>query len=262
MQFGVCCGPDLAPAAAAAGYDYFEWTVGDFLRPAAGEDEFHEGLARVRAAPLPCPVLNCFIPAGLKIAGPRADPAKLEAYAATALRRAEAAGVRVIVFGSGGARGVPEGFDRQRALAQIEDFCRYTAARAGEHGVTVAIEPLNPKECNTLTTVDEAAALARGINHPALRILVDTYHWAAGDGSVRGIAANGDLLAHVHAATFPGRLAPGAEHCDLEPCFDALRTTGYDGRISLECALKEPGAELPRALAVMKALLRVSSPPF
>lgn len=33
MHFGICGGPELAFIAAQAGFDYFEWTVGDFCSP-------------------------------------------------------------------------------------------------------------------------------------------------------------------------------------------------------------------------------------
>ena len=100
--------------AAEFGYDYFEWTVGGLLKPLEGEDAFAAALAAVRAAPLPCPAVNCFLPAELKVTGPAVDPAALDRYVTTACRRAETAGVRVIVFGSGAARRVPDGFDPRR----------------------------------------------------------------------------------------------------------------------------------------------------
>jgi hypothetical protein len=44
MHFGICGGLELAFIAAQAGFDYFEWTVGDFLQPRDGRDAFQNAL--------------------------------------------------------------------------------------------------------------------------------------------------------------------------------------------------------------------------
>lgn len=56
MQYGVCRGKDIAEAAADAGYDYVELTVGGVLKPLEGEAAFHKALEEVKTFPLPCPV--------------------------------------------------------------------------------------------------------------------------------------------------------------------------------------------------------------
>ena len=254
MHFGICGGLELAFIAAQAGFDYFEWTVGDFLQPRDGRDAFQNALKRVKNAPLPCPVLNCFIPSDLKITGPEACLAILEKYVATVFQRAESAGVKLIVFGSGGARRVPDGFSRAKAWDQIVSFCRMAAPLAEEHGLSLVVEPLHRRECNILTSAGEAAALVREVAHPALGLLVDSYHWFEEGDSPADIVENGRLLRHVHVATSPNRLAPGAETCDLTVFFTALHQAGYDQRVSFEGSLRDPHLELPSALAVMREL--------
>jgi len=256
MQYGVCGGPEIGGVAAEAGYDYFEWSVGALLKPRESKEAFHESLEAVRNAPLPCPVLNCFIPEDLKITGPDADLRALEQYATVTLRRAEEAGVEVIVFGSGGSRRIPDGFDRQAALRQIVDFCRMLAPIARRYGVTVAIEPLNRADCNVLNTVGECAAIVREVDHPSLRLLVDSYHWAKDNDSLQDIATHGDLLSHVHIATVPNRLPPGAERCELAPFFEALREAGYHGRASIEAKIPDPMHDLTIALFIMTSLAK------
>ena len=46
----------------------------------------------------------------------------------------------LIVFGSGGARRIPDGFDRTRAWAQLVDFGRRIGPLAEERGVTIAMQ--------------------------------------------------------------------------------------------------------------------------
>ena len=98
--------------------------------------------------------------------------------------------------------------------------------------------------------------MVRQVDHPALRLLVDFYHWARDEDRIEDVVAAGDLLAHVHVATVPNRLGPGAEPCDLGPFFDALQAGGYDGRVSIEAKLPDPPVDLPRGLATLKALVR------
>jgi len=254
MEYGVCTDGALTGEAARAGYDYVELTVAGALMPLADEDRFAESLAEIQAAPLPCMAMNCFIPGDMKIVGPEVDLGALERFVATACTRASRAGVETIVFGSGGARRIPDGFDTDRAGEQIAAFCSMAAPIAGDSGVTIVIEPLSREDTNSLVTVAAAAEVVRQVNHPALRLLVDYYHLGRDGDRLEDIVTAGPLLAHVHVATIANRLPPGAEPCDLGPFFDALKAGGYDGRISIEGTFPDPPTDLPRALELMKTL--------
>ena len=174
------------------------------------------------------------------------------AYVTTTFARAEQAGVQVVVFGSGGARQVPDGWSRDEANRQLAAFGRMLAPIAARHGVTVAIEPLRKAECNILNTVAEGAALARTVNHPALALLVDGYHWATDGDASEAIVEHRSRLAHTHIATTAHRLAPGMEACDFRSFFDALRRANYTGRMSIEGGLGNPAATLPVAARMLR----------
>lgn len=255
MQFGVCGGPDIAEIASRASYDFGEWTVEAVLKPREPEEVFKEALAGVKNAALPYPVLNIFIPGDLKITGPEVDTGALREYVSVTFARAEQAGVEIIVFGSGGARGIPEGFDLGLAHEQLVSFSAMAGEIASGNRVTIALEHLNKGECNVLNAIGECAALVREVDHPSFQLLIDDYHLMREDDSYEEIAANVDILAHVHLATKENRLPPGAEECDFNPFFDALAGAGYDGRVSIEATMKNPEEELPEAISVMKNLL-------
>ncbi len=254
MQFGVCGDPVMAAAAARASYDFAEWSVGALLKPRESSDAFRAALGQARAAGLPFPVVNCFVPGDLKITGPEVNLPALRTYVTTTCERAEQAGVEVIVFGSGGARRIPDGFDVQAAHRQLVSFASMVAPIAGDHGVVIVVEPLCRAECNVLNTVAECAALVREVAHPALRLLVDHFHWFKDGDSYKDIVAQADLLFHVHIATGVNRLTPGAEPCDLGPFFAALAEGGYEGRVSIEARIDDPATELPAALSLMRRL--------
>lgn len=251
MKFGVCGGPEIGRIAKESGYDYFEWSVGGLLNPREEEEVFEAALEQAKAVGLPCPAVNVFMPAELKIVGPDVRHAALEGYVTTALRRAEIAGVERIVFGSGGARRIPNDFDRERAWQQLIEFCCMVGGIAQDHNVIIAIEPLNLTETNVINTVGEGAKLAREVDHPNIRLLVDGYHWAKDNDSVAGIVENADLLVHAHVATVDGRRPP-SDADTTENFFQVLKKAGYDGRVSIEGRIDNPREELPRALEIMK----------
>ena len=127
MQYGVCCGPEMARVAARAGFDYVEMGVGSLLKPRENSGAFADALEETRAAGLPCPVLNVIVPGDLKITGETADLAALRQYVTVVLRRAREAGVeRVISIALSAA-------DTQAAIALAQRFPAQVRATAGIH---------------------------------------------------------------------------------------------------------------------------------
>jgi len=221
----------------AAGFDYFEWNVGALLMPLADDAAFEAALAQANAAPLPCEALNVMVPGNLKITGPEADMAKLTAYATAMCARAQRAGIRRIVFGSGGARAVPDGFSKDAARGQITAFLKMLAPRARDAGVVIVVEPLNPGETNIINSVAEGADIVREVNEPSIRLLADAYHIQKSGEPMEDTTRNLDLIAHAHVASLEGRMPPGTVPCAaVQEFLTRLRDGGYNGRVSVEGA--------------------------
>jgi sugar phosphate isomerase/epimerase len=256
MIYGVCTEPEDAAALAEAGFEFVELHVQRHLKPEKSEAAFLPQLKRIQAAALLCVAANCFIPAHLKITGPQVDFDGLTRYVEVACERAQHAGIETIVFGSGGARTIPDGFDRQQAWGQLVDFGRMLGPVAQRHGVTIAVEPLNRRETNVLNATADCARYVREVDHPSVKLLIDGYHWALECESVADIVAAGPLLCHAHIATYQTRLAPGLEPCDFEPFFQGLKDGGYDGRISIEGKWDNLGDQMAGALAVLNRAVR------
>jgi sugar phosphate isomerase/epimerase len=251
MRFGVCAGIDKAGLLADAGYDYIELSVAGDLVPDAGEEAWAPQRRAIDAMPLRPEAFNSFVRAG-KIVGPEADPARLRRYVDTALDRAAAVGGKIIVFGSGGARQVPEGFGRDAAERQIREFLGVCADAAERTGVVVVVEPLNTSECNIINTVAEGAEYVYGVARPGVRNLADTYHMEKDDEPLSAIVDFADVLAHTHTAD-TGRFAPGTGSYDHVAFFRALEAANYDARLSIECTWKEFAQEVGPALAYLRA---------
>lgn len=236
MRFGVCASLEHLPPLAAAGYDYVEASVAPTLRPEQPEGEVLPGLReRLGASALVPEAFNVFLPGDLKVVGPGVDAGRQERYLGAAFARVAALGGQIVVFGSGGSRNVPEGFDRAEAERQIVEFLRRAGPLAAAHNVTVVIEPLNRGECNIINSVAEGVQVAQTVNHPNIKVLSDLYHVALEGQSFEETRAAGTWLQHVHVAGAEGRRAPNAQDVEsLAPFFRVLKEMNYGGRVSVE----------------------------
>jgi len=251
MRIGVCAAPENVRSP-VEGLDFLEPSVGGVLCPRQGQAAFADRLSAARAAPVPVEAANCLIPADLKTTGPDVDPAAVDAYITVVCRRARLAGVQTLVFGSGGSRRVPDGFDPARAADQIVEHLKRWGPIAAETGVTFVLEPLQRSECNIVNTVAEGAELIRRADHPNIRLLADTYHMGC-DGEAPGsIRAAGDLIAHAHCAETKGRAPVGLGGEDHRPYFRAMKDARYDGRLSIEARWDDFDAQLPHAVAGLR----------
>ncbi len=253
MQFGICTSVDNSAAVKAAGWDYVEENVQGLLKGQTADDAW-DGLSRVSGAVLKTPAANSLVPGSLPIVGAKADEAALTAYMTTVLQRANKVGMNVLVFGSGGARNVPDGFPRDEARQQILRFLRNSVEIAKANGVTLVAEPLNKGECNILNTVAEAMTYVKEINHPNFQCLVDSYHFWLEDEPLENLTAAMPWIKHVHLADKEGRVAPGLSgKADYKPFFRVLKDGGYSGLISFEgTAMKDFDVTAPKVLEYVK----------
>lgn len=235
------------------GFDYLEPAVMELLKPFEDDQVFHDSLKEIHSFSTPFKACNCFIPGNMKLCG-AIDTLQQRKYVETALRRAESLGIKTIVFGLGKARNVPEGLDRSIAREQIIEFAAIAAEVAAQHGVTIVVEPLNHRECNILNTLSESAEVVESVNHPNLRLLIDTFHLFVDDDSVEDIIRYGSLIHHVHVATGDNRLPPNAEPCNFDPVLEALEKIEYAGSVSIEARWNPE--HLPQALDFMRGMIK------
>jgi sugar phosphate isomerase/epimerase len=220
---------------AAAGYSFVEENVRGFLVPAESDQVFESKLVLLKQSKLPVEACNSFLPGNLKCVGPAPSHEEILIFGETTFRRAQLAGVKTIVFGSGGARGIPEGFSRDEAKLQFISLCKLLATYAKKYDVVISLEPLNSKECNFINSVAEGGEIVKAVNHENFRLLADIYHMLMENERATDIIKYGDLLSHTHIAERTGRTAPGVNNEDFKPYFKALKEVKYNGRMSIEC---------------------------
>ena len=251
VQVGYCTSVKNIAAAKAAGFDYIE--VGTSEIAAMPDADFDRALQNAKQIGLPVPAANTFLPATLKVTGPATDAEQQLAYVRKALDRVSKLGVQVVVFGSGGARRVPDGFSKEDAFKQLVAFGKRIAPEARTRGITIAVEPLRKEETNIINSAAEGLALVEAIDDANFQLMIDFFHLASEHEDPAIVSRAKDHLRHLHMANPTGRVFPLAwEEFDYGPFFSQLRQAGYNRRISVEASTKALSADAPRAIALLR----------
>jgi sugar phosphate isomerase/epimerase len=254
MDIGCCCPIAQAEEAHAAGFDYLECPLVS-LQAEQDDAAFAPILARYQTAALPVRAFNIFLPGDLKVVGANVDDARVQHYIETALSRARQIGAGLIVFGSGTARAIPDGFPHAQAMEQLVTFLQQVAEVAAANEITIAIEPLNRKESNVINSVAEGVVLAAQVNRTPIRVLADFYHMDEEAEPLSHISQYKDWLAHIHVAD-SGRLAPGTGQYPYAAFAQELRQAGYAGMVSIECRWNDFTAEAGPAVQFLRQVFK------
>ncbi|MGC1273690.1 MAG: sugar phosphate isomerase/epimerase family protein [Planctomycetaceae bacterium] len=153
-------------------------------------------------------------------------------------------GGKILVFGSPMQRSLETGMSKVRASENAAEVLRGALPACADRGVTIALEPLTPKETNFLNTCDEAVLLMERVDHPNLRLHQDVKAMLGGEReSIPAlIAKHAKNTVHFHAND-SNLLGPGMGETDFAPIFEALLRSGYDGYVSVEVFDYSPGAD-------------------
>ena len=195
MKFGVCVGTDIEKMKyiKALGYDYAESHCQEIV------NKSKEHLDAMKATGLPVLAANCFI--GMRVVGEERDNEKISEYLDTLFEKASYLGIEYLVFGSSGARRIPEGMSLEEGREQIVDFLKsFVVPRAEKYNLPVAIEPLRPEECNAINTVDDGVEIAEKVNSPYIKVLADVAHMFCQNEDFSKILTYKDWIVHAHTS--------------------------------------------------------------
>jgi sugar phosphate isomerase/epimerase len=193
----------------------------------------------------------------MRLTGEDADLQEAVTYARHALDRAGRLGAKIVVFGSGPARMVPEGFAVPRAFAQLVQLLREIAPLAEENGLTIAIEHLNRTECNIINSLAQACHLAECVNRSSVQVLADYYHLARENERIEDVLVlwAGRRLRHVHCSAPTGRVYPNEIEVNFSAFCRTLAEIGYDDRMSVEAYSKDFENDAAAALRLLRQLM-------
>jgi len=236
------------------GFRYLVESAQKMLSPRSVSDrQFQEHLLSIKKLRVPLYACNLFIPGDLKVVGPTIDEEAVLTYVDQVVRRAEAAGIKMLIWGSGGSRGVPGSFNRSEAEEQFIRMAKKIASLAEKQNIILALESLNRTECNFINTIPEALAVVKAVDHKNFRLSVDIYHMLMEGESPEAITGTKDYLVYCEVAEKVGRTPPGVHGEDLVPYFAALRKEGYQGKIVLECRWKDLETQGPAAYRELRS---------
>lgn len=257
ISLGICTGLANASRVAAAGFDYIETALNAVA--AMSPEEFAGAQEALASSGLPCEAVNCMLPGTLPVTGPKAEAGRVREYLGPAFGRARDLGAKVVVFGSGASRKVPEGASHWRAWQQLAEFLTMAGDLAGAYGLKIAIEPLCREECNLLNYVSEALALAALLDHSQVGVLGDTYHMGQNGEPLSVLAQAGSRLWHLHMAcpqgrTFPREGDPACQRGEYRELLDILEKSGYSGCLSIEGSSQDLDGDARGAFRLLDAL--------
>ncbi len=236
--------PVLWERASETGADYAEVSGWSYMQ--LDEFEFAAAEKNMKDSGIPIKTMNgLFIPE-LKLVGEDVTPAEeVKSYLEKCFARAERLGVKTAVWGSGKARSYEESFGRERAEEQLIETGIAVGDTAEKFGIRVAIEPLNHFETNIFYTVKEGAEFCRKINHPAVKLLADSYHMLVENESFDTLKDYSDVLIHAHIASgVAGRkdireIPEKSDKYNIKAFLFALKDAGYNDTLTIEAGGKQ-----------------------
>ncbi len=239
-----------------SGYRYMEEGVSRSFSPRNVSDSaFAERLKLFKSSKVKVVAANVFLPGVLRLVGDDINEAAVLGYVDTVMKRSKAAGLKIIVLGSGGSRNLAEGYDKEKAKLQFIDIVRKMSAVAARYDMLIAMENLNRGECNFVNNLTESLEIANAINHPNFKLTADIYHMLREKDPPSSIVAAGKYIVHCHIAENKDRAYPGKNGEDFKPYFRALKEIGFKGVVTMECGWTKIEEEAPLALQYLQGQL-------
>ena len=147
---------------------------------------------------------------------------------------------------------VPRTEDEDRRV--LLDALQELGEHADERETFVLLEPLNRYEDHMLNRVDEAVGLCDAVGRPSIKVMGDLFHMNIEEDDLGETIRRAEgYLAHVHLAD-SNRLQPGSGHTDFAGAFGALRDSGFDGYMAMECGIRGDAEEvLPEVVGRLRS---------
>lgn len=161
---------------------------------------------------------------GLNIFGSEHTQARVLTHLCDIFRIAAVLGATRLVFGSPKNRD-RSGLTDEQSLECATAFFTKAGALASEHGVMLCLEPNPPcYGANFMTTTCETARVVRSVNHPAIRLQLDTGAVTINGESIEKLLQeHAQLVGHIHLSE--PNLATlgdgGAKHSELAQSISA-----------------------------------------
>lgn len=127
--------------------------------------------------------------------------------------------------------------DREEAWKRSREMLSRLAEEAKKYDIKLAMESLRPQESQLVTTLKDAKRMFDEVNHPNLKILIDTTAMSvAGETIDDWFDVFGDNIIHTHFIDSNpyGHLAWGLGNRSLKEYLEALQRHNYTGLLGQE----------------------------
>lgn len=240
----------------AAGYNCLVESVQNLFSPRKFTNaQFEANVGMIKQLQTPIYAVNIFVPSELKLVGPSMNEDTVLAYAQVVFHRMQLSGIHMLVWGSGGARRVPDGFSQSTAREQFVSLARKVSKLGQRYGIRIVLENLNHTETNFINTLADAIDIARRVNEPNFGVCVDIYHMLKEGEPASVIVKGRKYLVHCDIAERDKRTPPGTAGDDFRPYLSALKKAKFKGKIILECRWENVRAQAAPALKALQRQL-------
>ncbi|MFC5531418.1 hydroxypyruvate isomerase family protein [Cohnella yongneupensis] len=145
-------------------------------------------------------------------------------------------GVRSVISQTGNEI---DGVSREVQRQTMVETLKRCAPLFEEAGIVLEVEPLNglvDHRGHFLQRSDESVSVIDQVGSPNVKLVFDVYHQQVTEGNViRNAVGYADRINHYHIADNPGRNQPGTGELNYLNILRAIKGTGYDGYVGLEC---------------------------
>jgi len=227
-----------------AGYDFAECSVGLLMN--ISDEDFE----KVIAQNVKIKICNSFIPSEYKIVE---DTPELWAWVEKSLYRMEKLSTEIVVFGSGGARRIPDTMTYEAGFEKNKNFLIRCNELAKKHNIIIAIEPLNHKETNFILEVGSAYKIAKELNLSNIKILADIFHMYVEKEDFSVFNDTVGEIVHTHINNPITRTCPTLEENEYIVNFaNALNAAGYNKTVTIESSFDDFSNEIRDAIVYLR----------
>ena len=231
MTMGGCATiPERVRILAKYGYKFFEF--GFRLVREMSDAEFEALLNASLETGLVGEGANCFADPPMRLFDCSYD--ELDEYLESSLVRPKQLGMQYLVIGSGGARRIPDGMDRETATEKFVTMLQRYAKIADRHNFDIILEPLFKKGCNFINTFQEGIDICKAVDHPRIGCLMDFFHSYQENEPFSVLKNAGPYLKHIHMSTLDRRIPGVGDEEETKQLADILKDIGYHGRVTME----------------------------
>ena len=252
MKIGCCIDLRQIDDIAGLGFDFVDLNGQELANCTAEQAE--RLLLRLKELRLPCLGLHATVPAKVRLNGPGFDGDTAANYFRLLAQRAAALDVRYLGIGSPAARSLPDGYPREAA---DDEFCASLAAAAEAFpNALVLVEALNRSETNYVNSYAEACVLVRRAAHPAVRTVLDLYHFAkCGDDPAALDRDEFGLACYLHIADPEGRaFLSNATSPEFMKMAERIARRTMCAEIAIEAVTDDLRRDAAAALAILRTM--------